>query len=75
MRERAVVGFGEQAGRPDQFTSKMKVIFCAADEAAPARSPKPPHGAGHGRELLAYVSADVENLDQFFQEADQRWPA
>lgn len=27
LREGAVMGFGEQAGRPDQFISKMKVHF------------------------------------------------
>ena len=70
MRERAVVGFGEQAGRPDQFTSKMKVTFCAGDEAAPARSPKPPRRCGAGGVLLADVAAEVEDVDQFFDETD-----
>lgn len=32
----------ERAGRPDQFTSRMKVAICAGDEAAPDSSKTPP---------------------------------
>lgn len=72
---RAVVGFGEQAGRPYQFTSKMKVTFCAGDEAAPARSPKPPRRAGQGGGLQLSVAVQHaengrEDVEQSFQELD-----
>ncbi|MNL54667.1 hypothetical protein D3C87_1780160 [compost metagenome] len=70
MRERAVFGFGEQAGRLDHFTFKMKGTFCAGDEAALARSPKLPRSGGAGVLLLADAVAEVENVDQFFDEAD-----
>lgn len=70
MRERAVVGFGEQAGRSDQFTSKMKVTFCAGDEAAPARSPKPPRRCGEGGVLLACAAAGFQEVEKFLDEVD-----
>lgn len=58
--------------RPDQFTSRMKVTFCAGDEAAPGPlSEAAPACGAWLAVLLADAAAEVGNVDQFFQKADE----
>ena len=62
-----MVSLGERVDSPVLF---LQVTFGAGDDAAPARSPKPPRRCGAGGVLLADAAAEVEDVDQFFDETD-----